>query len=136
MNATPLPDADGPLGKVIYAYTRAGALADGQQVEVSATAQEAGIRFPFFVTRGVWDNYVVVPSGVTGQNEAGRLWDLVWMTRFAILRSRPGPSRLPVALYVRNGNQRSRLVRLVAVCGPRDLDDPSPAITLMLPEED
>lgn len=135
-SASPHTDPADPFGPVIYSYTRADALADGQQIDVSTTAQEAGIRFPFYLTRAVWDNYVTVPPDVTGQDEAGRLWDLVWMTRFAILRSRPGTSRLPVALYVRNDNQRSRLVRLVAVCGPRDFDDPAPAITLMLPDED
>jgi hypothetical protein len=73
---------------------------------------------------------------VTGQDEAGRLWDLVWMTRFAIIRAKPGVDRIPVALYVRNDNHRSRLVKLVAVCGPLDFDDPQPAITLMMPDED
>ena len=77
-----------------------------------------------------------MPEGVTGQDEAGRTWDLVWMTRFAIIRARPGCDRLPVALYVRNDNVRSRLVRLVAVCGPLDIDDPQPAITLMMLDED
>jgi hypothetical protein len=121
---------------VIYTYTRKQAVADGFQIEVTTTAQEAGIRFPFFITRAVWHNYVTVPSGVTGQDEAGRLWDLVWMTRFAIIRAKPGVDRIPVALYVRNDNHRSRLVKLVAVCGPLDFDDPQPAITLMMPDED
>ena len=110
MNPHPQTDPADPFGPVIYSYTRADALADGQQVDVSTTAQEAGIRFPFYITRAVFDAYVTVPPDVTGQDEAGRLWDLVWMTRFAIIRSRPGHSRLPVALYVRNDNQRSRLV--------------------------
>ncbi len=124
------------FGQPIYTYTRAQAVADGLQVEVTKTAQEAGIRFPMFITRAVYDAYVTVPPGVTGQDEAGRLWDLVWMTRFAIIRSRPGVDRLPVALYVRNDNVRSRLVKLVAVCGPLDFDNPAPAITLMMPDED
>ena len=124
------------FGEVVYSYTRAQALADGQQVEVTQTAQEAGIRFPVFLTRAVFDNYVAVPPGVTGQDEAGRLWDIVWMTRFAIIRSRPGVDRLPVALYVRNDDLRSRLVKLVAVCGPLDIDDRAPAITIMMPDED
>ena len=125
-----------PFGPVIFSYTRAQAVADGVLVEVSKTAQEAGIRFPVFVTRAVYDNYVTVPPNVTGQDEAGRLWDLVWMLRFAIIRSRPGLSRVPVALYVRNDNHRSRLVKLVATCGPTDIDEPAPAITLMLATED
>ena len=71
---------DSPFGPVIYSYTRAQAVADGVQVEVTKTAQEAGIKFPMFLTRAVFDNYVAVPEGVTGQDEAGRLWDVVWMT--------------------------------------------------------
>jgi hypothetical protein len=125
-----------PFGEVIYSYTRSQAVADGVQVEVSKTAQEAGIRFPVFLTRAVYDAYVTVPPGVTCQDEAGRLWDIVTMARFAILRSRPGCDRLPVALYVRNDNRRRRLVRLTAVCGPLDIDDPQPAITVMLMDED
>ena len=124
------------FGPVVYAYTRANAVADGLQVEVTKTAQEAGIRFPVFLTRAVYDAYVTVPGGVTGQDEAGRLWDVVWMTRFAIIRAGPAHDRLPVALYIRNDNHRARLVKLVAVCGPLDIDDPQPAITIMLPTED
>jgi hypothetical protein len=127
---------DSPFGPVIYAYTRAQAVADGVQVDVTKTAQEAGIKFPLFLTRAVFDKYVAVPPDVTGQDEAGRLWDAVWMTRFAILRARPGCDRLPVALYVRNDNHRAKLVKLIAQCGPLDMDDPQPAITLLMPDED
>jgi hypothetical protein len=125
-----------PFGPVIYSYTRKQALADGEQVEVTKTAEEAGIKFPVFLTRAVYDAYVTVPPGVTGQDEAGRAWDIVNMLRFAIRRCRSESDRLAVALYVRNDNHRPRLVKLVATCGPLDIDDPQPAITIMLPDED
>ncbi len=130
--------ADGitAFGPVVYSYTRAQAVADGVQVEVTKVAQEAGIKFPMFLTRAVFDAYVAVPPNVTGQDEAGRLWDVVWMTRFAILRARPGVDHLPVALYVRNDNRAAKLVKLIATCGPLDIDDPQPAITVMMPDED
>ena len=127
---------ESPFGEVIYAYSRSQAVADGVQVDVSKVAAEAGIKFPMFLTRAVFDKYVAVPPDVAGQDEAGRLWDLVWMTRFAILRARPGVDRLPVALYVRNDNRAARLVKLIATCGPLDIDDPQPAITVMLMGED
>ena len=127
---------ESPFGPVIYSYTRAQAIEDGVQVEVTKTAQEAGISFPVFLTRTVFDAYVAVPEGVTAQDEAGRLWDIVWMLRFAIIRARPGVQRIPVALYVRNDNHRAKLIKLIATCGPRDIDDPSPAITVMMPDED
>ena len=43
------------FGPVVYSYTRAQAVADGVQVEVTKTAQEAGIKFPMFLTRAVYD---------------------------------------------------------------------------------
>ena len=125
-----------PFGPVIYAYTRSQAVADGFQVEITKVAVEAGIRFPVFLTRAVYDSYVTVPPGVAGQDEAGRLWDVLWLLRFAIRKAQTGQDRLPFALYVRNDNLRPRLVKLVAMCGPLDIDDPAPAITVMLPDED
>ena len=128
-------DRENFFGGVIYAYSRSQAVADGVQVDVTKTAQEAGIKFPMFLTRAVFDNYVAVPPDVSGQDEAGRLWDLIWMTRFAILRSHGHTDRLPVALYVRNDNHRAKLVKLIATCSALDIDDPQPALTLMMPEE-
>jgi len=134
---------ESPFGEIVYAYTRAQAVADGMQVEVTKVAQEAGIKFPMFLTRAVYDAYVTVPPNVSGQDEAGRLWDIVWMTRFAIIRANKvgrgtpcAPSRIPVALYVRNDNRAVKLIKLIATCGPLDMDDPQPAITVMMPDED
>ena len=124
------------FGEVIYAYSRSQAVADGLQVEATKTAAEAGIRFPVFLTRAVFDTYVAVPPGVECQDESGRLWDLLWMLRHAILSSRPAQDRLSFALYVRNDNRKARLVKLLAACGPLDIDDPQPAITVLLPGED
>jgi hypothetical protein len=58
------------------------------------------------------------------------------MLRFAIRNAVSGQSRLPFALYVRNDNRAPRLVKLVAMCGALDMDDPQPAITVMMPDED
>ena len=55
--------------------------------------------------------------------------------RVAAIR-RPGAQRLPFALYVRNDNHKARLAKLVATIGPLDIDDPAPAITVMMPSED
>src|ERR1039457_892574 len=122
--------------EIVYAYTRTQAVADGVQVEVTKTAQEAGIKFPVFLTLTVFDAFVTVPPDVAGQDEAGRLWDIIWLLRFAIRKAQTGQTRLPFALYVRNDNRRPQLVKLVAMCGPLDMDDPQPAITVMMPDED
>ena len=59
------------------------------------------------------------------------------MLRFAIIRAKPGVSRLSFALYVRQSDTHpARLMTLRATAGAVDIDDPAPAITVMLPDED
>ena len=65
------------FGPVIYSYTRAQAVADGYQIEVTAEAKETGFTTPVFITRAAFDAYVAVPPGVTGQDEQGRLHDVL-----------------------------------------------------------
>jgi hypothetical protein len=65
------------FGPVLYTYSRSQAVADGFQIEVSKVAQEAGIRFRVFLTRAVYVTFVSVPPDVAGQDEAGRLWDII-----------------------------------------------------------
>lgn len=115
------PEAERPAARpsIWPTDTRAQAVLDGFQVEATKTAQEARIRFPVFLTCTVFDAYVTVPEGVTGQDEAGRLWDIVWMLRFAIRKTAQGQDRLPFALYVRNEDRRPKLVKLVAGCPTR-----------------
>jgi hypothetical protein len=57
---------------LIHRYNRADALRDGVLIDVSATAREAGIRFPVALTRAVWERCVSIPPGVLFQDEAGR----------------------------------------------------------------
>ena len=58
------------------------------------------------------------------------------MLRYAIQNCRQGAERIGVPLYVRNDNIRTRLVKLIAVCSALDIDDPQPAITVMMEDED
>jgi len=131
-----------PRSEIIFAYTRKQAVEDGVQVDVTATAQEAGIALPVFLTRAVFEQFVIDSSGshqwpvrlAPGRSRAPLGY--CRMLLFAILRSRPGVERIPVALYVRNDNRAARLIKLVATCGPVDMHDPRPGITVMMPEED
>jgi hypothetical protein len=120
---------------LIYRYARAQAVADGVLIDVSAVAREAGITHPVALTSAAWGHYVAVPPGVECQDEAGRLWDVLWLLRLAIGRSDGGPE-VRFGVHVRNDNREGTplLVRLKAVCGPGD--EGEPAITIMLPDED
>ena len=130
------PPETAGFGPVICAYTRKQALADGFQVDVSTVAKEAGFRIPVFMTDTVFGCYVKVPQGVAGQDEKGRLWDILWMLHCAIKKASPQQDRLSFQLYVRNNNQKAKLITLLSVCGALDMDDPAPSITIMMPDED
>src|SRR5437899_7017497 len=75
---------------LVHSYSRAQAIADGVLIDVSATAQEAGIRWPVALTRAVWERCVRVPPGVLGQDVAGQLWDVLWLVGCAIRGSDGG----------------------------------------------
>lgn len=118
---------------LISVYTRRDAIEDGVLVDVSCTAREAGIRYPVALTEKVFKE-VVTPddrSRAQGQDEAGRLWDVLWMFRFAAARA-PSSQVLYDLLVVMNGRQEP--MRLKAVCGPGD--EGEPVITIMYPDED
>jgi len=122
--------------EIISSYSRAQAIEDGVLVDASSMAREAGFTFPVAITDTVWSLYVKVPDGVFGQDEQGRLWDILNVLRFDIAR-RKNEEENDIILFtvlVKNDNSQPKTVKLKAVCGPGD--DPKPVITIMLPEED
>ena len=121
-----------PFGNVIFSYTRQDALNDGVLVDCSEMAREAGIKYPVALTYAVWDRYVVVPDGVSGQDEKGRLWDILWMFRCAAIKT--SSEIMNFRLLVRNDNSKATEVMLKAIIGPGDTWEP--VITIMLPHED
>ena len=122
--------------ELISRYSRAQAIADGVLIDVSDTAREAGNTHATAITAAVHANYVHVPDGVTGQDERGRLWDLVWMLRVTITRHRDAEGdTLLYTVYVRNTDDGTpQPVKLKAICHPGDSGEP--VVTVLLPDED
>ena len=127
------------FGVPVYTYSRADALADGYLVDVSETAREAGFRYPVALTRAAWDDCVAWSDADTArkrwpQDEAGRLWDVLTMARFACRRD-AGASRIgfEVIRVPRPGCGRRRKVWLVAQAGPGDAGEP--VITIGQPHD-
>jgi hypothetical protein len=136
------------FGEPIHVYTRAQAIADGVLVDVSETAREAGFSVPVAMTQAAWADCVAwteedeerKPNG-TGQDEAGRLWDVLYMGFLAIRRKRDAaprdnPQQLGYQLrrVPREGREvRPRLATLVLHVGPGDNFEP--VVTVMLPGE-
>jgi hypothetical protein len=126
------------FGEPIHTYSRAQAIEDGMLVDVSDTASEAGFRIPVAMTRAAWADCVEWTEAdshrQTHQDEAGRLWDVLWM---AVRAARRGGSETLFQLYrVPRGGRgtRPRLTTLRMLCGPGDAGEP--VITILLPGED
>lgn len=124
-----------PFGDVIYSYTRADALADGELVDVTETAREAGFRCAVAITRAAWEDCVAWSDEDTDrkhwpQDQAGRLWDVLTMTRFYIAgatRRDPSTDRCTVELVrvPRAGSGcMARHVALIAVIAGGDAGEP------------
>lgn len=127
------------FGEVIHTYTRQQAIEDGYLVDVSHQAVEAGFCYPVALTRAVWEGCVAWSDDDSQrqayQDEAGRLWDVLWMASRAALRSRGERVRFQLYRVPRGGRGvRPRLVTLVMHIGPGD--EGEAVATVMLPGVD
>lgn len=137
----PEPLDASPFDPPISVYSRAQATQDGILVDVSETAREAGFTIPVALTRGVWERLVALPQGYRGfQDEAGRLWDVLWMARHYALRASTS-DRVRMCVLVRDirkdlhdSNRPPRRHFPIVAIGAGD--DGGPAITIMWPDED
>jgi len=121
-------NSDNIFGDVIYAYTRQDAINDGTFIDVSDMANEAGIKYPTAVTSNLYHKYINPTSMPTGQDEKGRLWDVLWMFRNSARKSNGNKLNFKVIF-------NRKTIELEAVCEAISPTDPNPAITIMLPED-
>jgi len=133
------------FGEVISSYSRAQAIEDGVLIDVTEMAKQAGIKYPVALTAAVHDEYVLVPKALEGlQDEAGRLWDILWLYAWAVrsgwIRGSQGTFEVSFLMWEGKHAADERLapyrkaVTLKAVCGPND--DGSACVTIMLVTED
>jgi hypothetical protein len=122
--------------EVIYTYTRAQALADGVLVDATDLAREAGFVFPLALTEALFHGLIVPALDLVaeGQSIQGRLWDLLFVLRFAIAKARNTDTIRFSVLFLMSAGSTPVPIELKAICGPGD--DGEPVITAMLPDED
>jgi hypothetical protein len=119
--------------EIIYSYTRKQAIDDGVLIDVTELAKEAGFKCPVAFTSSVYERHLRVPEDVVDMDETGRLWDVLWLPRYAALQY-PEKSQVLFKLSEQKGNNEMEIVTLKAICGPDD--EGEACLTVMLPEED
>lgn len=139
INPSQSADDASPFGPVIYGYSRAHAISDGELVDVSTMAKEAGFTVPVALTSAAWSNCVEWgdrdSSRQTHQDESGRLWDVLWMAYLAARHTQGGTVAFTLYRVPRGGKGRMpRKVTLHMHIGPGDAAEP--VITVMMPGED
>ena len=131
----------GLFGEVISTYSRAQAQEDGVLVDAGEMAREVGFRFPVAITAAAWSDCVAWTDADSErqvhQDQARRLWDVLFMAHHAVRSSRIGGDRLTFELYrvpPDGTSTEPAITRLKLIVGPGDHAEP--AITVLLPDED
>jgi hypothetical protein len=135
------PGGPADFGDLIYHYTRQQAIADGVLIDVSPTAREAGFTLPVAMTASAWADAVAWGEAdnerQTYQDEAGRLWDVLFMAAYAIRCQQQAFQQLHFELQriPRDGKSTTgRKLTLKLVIGPGDAREP--VVTILMPNED
>ena len=130
------------FGPPISSYSRKQALEDGELIDVTETAAEAGFTVPVALTRAAWEDCVAWSDSDTArqtyQDIEGRLWDVLWMARIEIRcipLARAGRSLFIWLRRVPRGGRarRPRLATLKLLAGAGD--DGEPVMTILMPDE-
>lgn len=117
---------------VIYSYTRAQAIEDGQLVDISELAKEAGFIFPVAITCGV--HALLNDTAQPGQSFEGRAWDVLMVLHFEIRRSKSTDTVYFAPFFNTKDCAEPKPHKLWAKIGPGDTAEP--VITIMLIDED
>lgn len=142
-----MPDRpqDPIFGDIISVWTVEDGIADGALIDITPTAKEAGFKYRTVITRAAFYDFVKVPEGCEGlQDEAGRLWDVLWMAMCAVRGSIPkkvlAPNEFTYQLHVvqkrSDLGKTPPLATLKWGCGPAAPNDPTPVITISQENED
>lgn len=130
---------------IIDSYTRADAINDGVLIDVSQRASESGFKWPVALTRAAWIDCVQWDNGIeqtkdtaTGQDENGRLHDVLTVALYALRRARGNHANFTLFPLLRipptGSSAEPEFVKLKIHIGPGDTA--APVLTISLPHED
>lgn len=141
VNQVKEPLATIPLSMLATMDAYAAAIADRRLVDVFAVARGAGISVPIALSRAAWADCVEwadADAARTGayQDEAGRLWDVVFMCSMACQALSDVPAtRVPFELYRVSRAKRSTEAELTELVARIGGTNGAPFIVVGLPGE-
>lgn len=120
----------------IHTYSREDALNDGFLIDVTELAKEAGFKVPAAITLLAYEGGVRVDEDDKndGQDETGRLWDILNVLGYMIRTSKDTIDNCILFAVVKRQHNKNVSITYKAIMGPGD--NMEPVLTIMLPEED
>jgi hypothetical protein len=118
---------------VIYSYSRAQAVSDGDLVDLSGNdAMKQHYKYPVAATRAVWNIIErAIENPKFANSLSGILHDLAHMAR---INSRQISETTRLFQMIIRGAGRKSLYTFKIICGPGDSMEP--VLTILMPEED
>ena len=135
---------------IVFSYTTKQAVEDGVLVKLDPEiVLRSPVILPVYFTETVWRRYVEIPEEFKGiQDMNARIGDILFMFAFQAKKCSASvlkfkftcqipKSRGTLTNETKSGiSFQHREVELKAVISAHDIDDPKPAIFIMLPSED
>jgi hypothetical protein len=122
---------------LIDVYTRQQAIKDGEQIlatgDLAQIARDLGYKYPVYFTRSVQALIQRAVDNPGCHNDwSGVFHSLIWMSQKCI-KFKTNDSVIFRCQIL--GAGRKKWFDFVMQCGATDIDNPLPALTLMLPED-
>ncbi len=115
---------------IMYSYSRKQAIEDGVLIELpKELCSDAGVKVHVAVTSALYHKYIYTEE--VGQDEVGRMWDLLMVFRVQANGSNKDTIYFVVIFKI---DDVDKAVRLKAIIGPGDTMEP--VLTIMLENED
>lgn len=121
-------------GEPISVYSRAQAIGDGQLIDISELAREAGFKYPTAITATAYGQWIrpSARDARNGQDANGRLWDMLVSMSVALRGATDTNIMRFLFLVAKDGH--NQYADLKVIIGPGDTR--APVLTIMLPDED
>lgn len=119
--------------ELMYSYSRIQALKDGEQIDLSLEYSSLCRKYykhKVFMTRTIWDYIISLEDHQYLEDSIG---DILFMSVYGTNRKFLDNSTVKFEVLLPIDNPKPWT--LISQCGPQDIDDPKPCITILTKEE-
>lgn len=121
--------------EIIYAYSRKQALQDGEQILINNYFPKICsyfYKYTVYITRVIWEEIIQLAE-TNIQSIENSINDILFMSINNSSRFKTSQNRVEFKLYLPFTEEEWKIKHLIAECGPEDIDNSLPCITIITP---